>query len=416
MRLAGAAVSFVVPNLLKYHLPSATQSDSLETGLSAGANSADGESSTACGRCGALVSADDICCSACGARIRADAPAETQVTETAGLVWSGPVYAGLWKRAAAVVIDTVLLYVVMFVIGGLLGVFMTFSNAPAPQAALVAAILGVLVGAVYEIAFHASPFQATVGKAALRIKVTDLQGMRLSVARSAGRYLAKFLNGWTLGVGLVMAGFTRRRQALHDKLAGTLVVREKAVPAVVAAAEPEPPAGLVRIALLVLLGLMPYVLLAIAVLPAAWQLMQLRAATPPATHAPQISQEDLEGARRQVRAVLFAVQPHRAELGRRLASGEPFEQIGGTIEVDARNIESIDILNGAILIVFGDDAAAGLAREQLAMVPARRRDGTVTWLCGYAERPPGVILPIEDYYEYTSVDEAYLPAICRQAQ
>ena len=39
----------------------------------------------------------------------------------------------------------------------------------------------------------------------------------------------------------------------------------------------------------------------------------------------------------------------------------------------------------------------------------------MTWLCGYADRPPGVTVPIDDYYEYTSVDEAYLPQMCRQA-
>jgi hypothetical protein len=75
--------------------------------------------------------------------------------------------------------------------------------------------------------------------------------VRLSVGRSTWRYIAKFLNVWTLGVGFVMAGFTRRRQALHDKLAGTLVVRAQAPPALVASAAPAPPAGLVQIALLV---------------------------------------------------------------------------------------------------------------------------------------------------------------------
>lgn len=370
---------------------------------------------TACARCGALVTADGMYCSSCGARIHADASAVVQEPATAIPAWSGPVYAGLWRRAAALVIDSVLLYVVMFVIGGLLGLFMSFSNANPKQATVVAGILGALFGAIYEIAFHASPFQATVGKAALRIKVTDREGARLSVARSASRYFAKFLNSLTLGVGLVMAGFTRRRQALHDKLAGTLVVREKALPAVVAAAEPAPPASLVRIALLVLLGLMPYVLLSVAMLSAGWQSMQLRGAARPTTHAPEVSGEDVEDARRQVRAALFAVQPHRAQLSKRLASGEPFDQVGGTLAVDARNVESIDILRGAILIVFGDDAAAGLARQQLAIVPAIRRDGAVTWLCGYAARPAGATLPIEDYYEYTSVAETYLPEVCRQA-
>lgn len=368
---------------------------------------------TPCEHCGAEVAVHDTYCRRCGARIRADAPAGALELVTATPGWIGPIYAGLWRRWAALLIDSILLYLIGILIGGFLGLFMAFSRATPVQAAWIGGVLGVLVGAIYEIAFLASSFQATVGKAALRIKVTDEEGMRLTVARSTGRYIAKFLNFWTLGVGFVMAGFTRRRQALHDKLAGTLVVRAQAPPVLVASASPAPPASLVRIALLVLLGLMPYVLLALTMLPAAWQLMQQRAVAPPTTHVPQISQEELEAARRQVRAALFAVQPHRAQLSGRLASGEPFEQISGTLEVDARNVESVDILKGAILIVFGDDALAGLAREQLAIVPARRRDGTVTWLCGYAERPPGVTVPIEDYYEYTSIDEAYLPEMCR---
>lgn len=371
---------------------------------------------TPCDRCGAVASSDDACCSRCGAPIRAAAPTEAQESVTATPVWTGPIHAGLWRRLAAQLIDSVVLYLLAALIGGFLGFFMALSGVTSTRVALIGGMLGLLGGAIYEIAFHASSFQATVGKAALRIKVTDEEGARLSVARATGRYLGKFLSSWTLGVGFVMAGFTRRRQALHDKIAGTLVVRAQVPAELVAAAAPAPPAGPVRIALLVLLGLLPYVVLWLAMVPLAWQMIQQRAATAPTTHAPQASREELEAGRRLVRAALFAVQPGRAQLSQRLASGEPFEQMGGTLEVDARNVESVDILKGAILIVFGDDALPGLAREQLAIVPARRADGTVTWLCGYAARPPGVTVPIGDYYEYTSVDEAYLPETCRQAQ
>jgi hypothetical protein len=75
----------------------------------------------------------------------------------------------------------------------------------------------------------------------------------------------------------------------------------------------------------------------------------------------------------------------------------------------------VDILKGAILIVSGDDASSGVAPEQLALVPAHRDHGSVTWLYGYADRPPGVAVPIDDYCEYRSVDETYLPQTCRQA-
>lgn len=265
------------------------------------------------------------------------------------------IYAGLWGRFAAQLIDSVVLYLIGALIGGFVGFFMALGGATSTQTVLMGALLGLLSGAIYEIAFHASSFQATVGKAALRIKVTDEEGARISVARSTGRYAGKFLSSFTFGVGFVMAGFTRRRQA-----------------------------------------------------------MQQPAATSPATLAPQVSPEEIEAGQRLVRAALFALQSDRARLSQRLASGEPFDAISGTLEIDARNVESVDVLKGAILIVFGDDALPGLAREQLAIVPARRADGSVTWLCGYAERPPAVTMPIDDYYEYTSVDETYLPEMCRQ--
>lgn len=361
-----------------------------------------------CPGCGAEVSADGSYCPACAAR----APAS--VTDAAGR--EGPIYAGLWRRGAAQIVDGLVLYVIGAVIGGFLGFFMAFSGATPMQVTIIAGVVATLCGAIYEIGFHASSFQATVGKAALRIKVTDTAGARLSVARATGRYLAKFVSFWTLGVAYVMAGFTRRRQALHDKMAGTFVLRAKTPPEIVASAAPAAPVGPVGIALLVLLGLLPYLMFSLALMPAAWQMLQQSAQVPDQALTPQVSQQQLLNGQRLVRAALFGVQSDRARLSERIASGEPFEQISGTLEVDAPGVASIDVLKGSILIVFSDEAPPGLAQEQLALVPARRRDGTVTWLCGYADRPPGATIPIEDYYEYSSVDEAYLPEACRYVQ
>ena len=50
-------------------------------------------------------------------------------------------------------------------------------------------------------------------------------GRRISILKANARYWAKILSVLTLGVGFLMAGFTRRKQALHDFVAGTLVVR-----------------------------------------------------------------------------------------------------------------------------------------------------------------------------------------------
>jgi len=76
----------------------------------------------------------------------------------------------------------------------------------------------------YRSAFHSSEWQATIGKRAVGIQVTDLQGRRITFGHATGRYLAEFLSAVTLGIGYVMAGISSRKQALHDKVAGTLVV------------------------------------------------------------------------------------------------------------------------------------------------------------------------------------------------
>ena len=91
---------------------------------------------------------------------------------------------------------------------------------------------------------ESSAKQATVGKMALGIIVTDLDGRRIGFGRATGRYFAKILSALTLGIGFLMAGFTERKQALHDMVASCLVVKGVAPsPAQVASpnAPPLPP-------------------------------------------------------------------------------------------------------------------------------------------------------------------------------
>jgi uncharacterized RDD family membrane protein YckC len=72
---------------------------------------------------------------------------------------------------------------------------------------------------------ESSAKQATVGKMALGIIVTDLEGRRLGFGRATGRYFAKILSALILGIGFLMAAFTERKQGLHDMVASTLVVK-----------------------------------------------------------------------------------------------------------------------------------------------------------------------------------------------
>jgi len=79
---------------------------------------------------------------------------------------------------------------------------------------------------IYEAWLTSSSWQATVGKKVLQLKVTDLQGNRLTFMHAAGRFLAKIVSGIILGIGYLMVGFTERKQGLHDMIAGTLVQKQ----------------------------------------------------------------------------------------------------------------------------------------------------------------------------------------------
>jgi len=71
---------------------------------------------------------------------------------------------------------------------------------------------------------ESSPQQGTLGKMALRLKVVDLQGNRISFARASARHFAKLIS-LIFFIGYIMAGFTERKQALHDMIAETRVLR-----------------------------------------------------------------------------------------------------------------------------------------------------------------------------------------------
>ena len=90
---------------------------------------------------------------------------------------------------------------------------------------IIRGVFSALVSWIYEAALESSPYQATLGKMALGMKVTDLAGNRISFARATGRHFAKYVSGMIFFIGYIMAGFTERKQALHDMIAGTLVRR-----------------------------------------------------------------------------------------------------------------------------------------------------------------------------------------------
>lgn len=131
----------------------------------------------------------------------------------AALTTPGVEYAGFWRRFLASLIDAIILGVVVGVIN------LGFGD--------LGELVGLIVGWIYYACLESSDWQATLGKKAIGIIVTDLDGNRLSFGRATGRHFAKILSAIILLIGYIMAGFTQRKQALHDIIAGCLVVMKK---------------------------------------------------------------------------------------------------------------------------------------------------------------------------------------------
>lgn len=141
-------------------------------------------------------------------------------------------YAGFWQRFVAYLIDLVLVNV-----GGVAfifiwaGVELLLNQAGVPEATK-RSILGGLgvplflsISWLYFALLEASPKMATVGKMAVGAKVVDVNGNRISFGRATVRYLAKLVLTIIFLPGCIFAAFTDRKQALHDLVAKTLVIR-----------------------------------------------------------------------------------------------------------------------------------------------------------------------------------------------
>jgi uncharacterized RDD family membrane protein YckC len=158
-------------------------------------------------------------------------------------------YAGFWIRFVAYIVDGLILSIPIFIIvlifgviagiiGGMTGAIHSLGNSGSEPA--VGAVMGVSI-ALMELVFfvfiivitwlyfamlESSPAQATYGKRLLGLQVTNLSGGRISFGQASGRFFAKILSKMIFYVGFIMAGFTERKQGLHDMIAGTLVVRK----------------------------------------------------------------------------------------------------------------------------------------------------------------------------------------------
>jgi uncharacterized RDD family membrane protein YckC len=149
-------------------------------------------------------------------------------------------YGSFLRRLAAALIDSILLTIVLSVMLKIVGIETFQPEEGADPEDVLAAMMDyyraaapvymayVIVGWLYEALMTSSEKRATLGKMALGLTVTDTNGDTVSFWQATVRHFAKILSALTLFIGYLMQPFTEKKQALHDKLANTLVFKQVA--------------------------------------------------------------------------------------------------------------------------------------------------------------------------------------------
>lgn len=126
-------------------------------------------------------------------------------------------YGGFWIRFLAYLVDSLIVTV------GFVGIMLLLGAMGLELAG--AEIIFLVLSILYWALMQSSPRQATLGKELCGLKVGGPNGERMSLPRALGREAAKIISSLTLLLGFIIAAFTRNKQALHDFVASTYVVR-----------------------------------------------------------------------------------------------------------------------------------------------------------------------------------------------
>jgi uncharacterized RDD family membrane protein YckC len=135
-------------------------------------------------------------------------------------------YAGFWVRFWASIVDSIIWTPLLLLIY-LKFTFDAILMGAEQGLAFLYFLVSVITPWLYTALFEAGKWQATPGKRLLGVYVTDMNGQRISFGRASGRYFSKFISSLIFGIGYIIAGLTQNKQALHDKIASTLVYRGK---------------------------------------------------------------------------------------------------------------------------------------------------------------------------------------------
>ncbi|HEX5961441.1 MAG TPA: RDD family protein [Rhodanobacteraceae bacterium] len=307
-------------------------------------------------------------------------------------------HAGFWRRVAAYLIDSLIMMPVFFILEFvfLLPVIVRASHdhsGPGPALftwMVVVWLLMIVLPWLYFAFCESSRWQATPGKLALGLKVTDMQGRPIGFGRATGRFFGKLVSGLILDIGYMMAGWTARKQGLHDLMADCCVVRKDGLAAFergeidgnaapVGTAMPGWAVALIVVGALFFM-VIPVVAIMAAIAIPAYQNYLVRA---------QVAEGMALAAGAKV-AVAEYTSNHGSVPVDNTAAG-----LSDPDTISGRYVRSVQVENGEVVVTFGDRANQAIAGEHLVFKPYGSRDD-VRWRCGSPE-----------------IEVKYLPQACR---
>lgn len=308
-------------------------------------------------------------------------------------------HAGFWLRFVAYFIDgfitggaALVLFVVLFFATVLPRVHAGAHAQPGLMVALIVVFEAlVLVGVwLYFALCESSHLQATPGKLALGLRVTDLHGRRIGFGRATGRFFGKLISGAILDVGYLLAAWTPRKQALHDLMAGCCVVRRDGLatfeqggfnPGAPAVARGGMPGWAIA---LIVVGVCFFMLLPLAILAAiavpAYQNYIVR------TQVAE-GQALADGAK-------VAIDAYVARTGR-VPPNNSAAGLSAPTSIHGRYVTQVALVGGGIIVTYGASASPVIAGDHLVFEPYGSRNA-VKWRCSSLD-----------------IDAKYLPVSCR---
>jgi uncharacterized RDD family membrane protein YckC len=137
-------------------------------------------------------------------------------------------FATMDMRLLAWAIDFLLSFAI-FCVFVFLPILLFSSSEDKLQLTLIGLFMVIPIHFFMNVFMESSRKQGSLGKNLLNIKVCDTQGLRVSLGRAFLRNVLKSIGFISLGLGFFMGFFDKRQQCWHDKLAGTLVVKDRLI-------------------------------------------------------------------------------------------------------------------------------------------------------------------------------------------